>query len=331
MTQEEKAQRIGIIEQAREIAALDLDRLLTTDRLGTELSFARDRDVFERCLSFAKRVTPQNLDRLPPGYLVPLMNYFRAVTGALKDTRDFTINRDDALQHRARIVRRIDESLEELLRAHPAVTVLFAEFGESVGRLVSRIEAEMQNLVKTHEETVQKQSAKAEEILAKARQASGAIAVKGYASFFQEEAKASRLVAMLWLAATGLTGLLLLAILVNVALGLEKTPPAYTTQQAFIIGAAKLAVFSVAVFFVAWCGRNFKAQWHVFITNKHRANALNSIEAFANASKSDANREAILVHGCAAIFSQTNTGFVPDGADAPGMPSILEVVRRSSD
>lgn len=335
MNPEHLSQRHSIVGEAAKIASINLDSLFNSEKIGTELSFRNDDDVFRRCIWVTKHITHESLDRLPPHYLTSFRDYVRDVSARLADAINFTPGRQDAFEHRKRITVGIDTSLRELMSSCPSMSLIFANSSSEITDQMKNAYAafiEQSEATKTKlENDAKARLNEIDEVLSKARQASQTVAGQGYARFFLSEAKEAREAAVRWLTVTAALGVVMLVALVYIASLWAEKPPTYTPPQAILVGAAKLAVFSVAVFLLAWCGKNFKAQWHVFIVNKHRANALNSIEAFANASKSDANREAILVHGCAAIFSQTNTGFVPDSSDSPQVPSVLEVIRRGGD
>lgn len=159
------------------------------------------------------------------------------------------------------------------------------------------------------------------------QKAAGKEALQAYSIVFHKEAAKARATAFLWLGATALCGLVLLSYLIWLVFIWAKSVPDYTLIQAVQVGGAKIALFTVGFYLVAWCGRNFKAQWHIHVVNGHRSNTLNALEAFASSAKNDATREAILMHASAGIFAQANTGFLPDQSDSPNTPSILEVIR----
>lgn len=328
-------QRDEICASAQKIAATNLEDLFNSARHGTELSFESDRDVFRRCVHLAAHLTPERFAIISPYYYNALKNFVRDVAARLEEVREFSANRTDAYQQRQRLTGALDESYHEVFKQCPALSLIFVPDTSATLKALDKLRTDTVDSTTAllRETSVRFKATEVEiaDVLAKARQASQSVASQGYARHFLAEAIIAQRIAWVWLALTLTGGITLIGFLLQLTQGWTQRPPTYTPEQTVLVGASKLALFSVGAFLVAWCGRNFKSQWHVFITNKHRANALNSIEAFANATKIDANREAILVHGCAAIFSQTATGFVPDGTDSPAIPSIMEVIRREQD
>lgn len=169
----------------------------------------------------------------------------------------------------------------------------------------------------------------ADDILAEARKKSGSVALSEYSTVFAKYARDAKRISYWWLGSTVLLAGCIIGFLFWLINYWNQTPTNAPIQtiQAVQMGCAKLALFSTALYLLSWCGRNYKAQWHTYIVNTHRANTLNALEVYANSVKEETRHDAIMQHACGAIFSQITTGFIPDQADTAATPPILEIIR----
>ncbi len=97
--------------------------------------------------------------------------------------------------------------------------------------------------------------------------------------------------------------------------------------QAFQLAIAKIIVFSILYFATIMGARNYRAEKHNEITNKHRENALKTFRAFTEATSDDQTKNAVLLRSTETIFSPASTGYIPHEGDHPGHPQILEIIR----
>ncbi|MFC1693182.1 hypothetical protein ACFL1R_06730 [Candidatus Latescibacterota bacterium] len=96
--------------------------------------------------------------------------------------------------------------------------------------------------------------------------------------------------------------------------------------QSIQFGIAKLVIFSVLYTATLWIGKIYKSQWHNYIVNKHRQNALSSFETFVEATSDEQTKNAVLLQATNSIFSPQNSGFIP-GTEHSTSPQILEIIR----
>ena len=94
-----------------------------------------------------------------------------------------------------------------------------------------------------------------------------------------------------------------------------------------IVGKVLLfAVLSSGAFLSA---RNFLSHTHNAIVNKHRQNALVTFKALVDASEDEANRDVILTHASACIFSPQNTGYTKsDGQLSTIDPTVVGLISK---
>jgi len=73
--------------------------------------------------------------------------------------------------------------------------------------------------------------------------------------------------------------------------------------------------------------KNFIANKHNSIVNKHRQNALMTFKALVDAAKNPQNQDIVLTHAASCIFSPQSTGYsgAADG-QAPSAKSVIELL-----
>ena len=160
-----------------------------------------------------------------------------------------------------------------------------------------------------------------------ARQASGETGVSNFAKVFADQAKENKEAADIWLKASVVAagiiviviGFLLWWSCYGSICGIE----AGDTSQVLQITLTKILLvsFCSAVFYQIV--KNYNAKMHVYTLNKHRANSLQSFQAFVNSTVDPQTRDIVLIQITRYIFQAGQTGYVSskDGSGA-GMETI---------
>lgn len=91
---------------------------------------------------------------------------------------------------------------------------------------------------------------------------------------------------------------------------------------------AKLIVFSGLSYALLWCARNYAANRHNYVLNKHRENSLATFETFAKAAEGDPEiKSAILLQATTSIFAAQTTGYATKEPDVDQPSKIIEIMR----
>ena len=97
----------------------------------------------------------------------------------------------------------------------------------------------------------------------------------------------------------------------------------YTTTRVVILGL----LFTGTI----WCGRIYRTNKHQQSVNKHRANALQTFQAFVEATSDPAVRDAVLLETTRSIFAITASGYLDDIDKSPDTGSrVVEVIKAAS-
>lgn len=154
---------------------------------------------------------------------------------------------------------------------------------------------------------------KAEGILKNAKQISAEKAVKPYSKYFDETATNLNKTSFIWL---GLT----------VGFAILTTIWAFISIRYFVSSANdtlliiqqlsfKFLITGLLISAILWCGKQYKISRHLCMINKHKADALNTFEAFLEASNDIATRDAVLMQTTQTIFAQEASGYLDGKSD----------------
>ncbi len=90
-----------------------------------------------------------------------------------------------------------------------------------------------------------------------------------------------------------------------------------------------LSIFYLAVIVSL---KNYRIHRHLFITNRHRQNALDSFATFYESGKSDAVKDAVLLEATSCIFTHIASGYLGKDDDTTQSPlvRILDMVKKET-
>lgn len=167
----------------------------------------------------------------------------------------------------------------------------------------------------------------ANETLEAIKKAAGQVGVSKHAEVFAKQAEEHLMASRLWIALTYAT---LFATIGWGFIAIRYFSLSANASAALIAQeiVTRLIVFSGLSYALVWCARNYSANRHNYVLNKHRQNSLMTFEAFAKAAEGDAEtKNAILVQATTSIFSAQKTGYSPKEPDLDRPSQILEIVR----
>ena len=133
-----------------------------------------------------------------------------------------------------------------------------------------------------------------------------------------------------WMVASILTALAVLVYSI-LTLFFTKIPllTAPTPTEAIQLTASKFLVFFVLVYALFQCVKNYSANMHNSIVNKHRQNSLMTYQTLAEAGATAATREIVLLHAATAIYAPTDSGFVRNEERGYSDTSIIGTIGKA--
>jgi ABC-type multidrug transport system fused ATPase/permease subunit len=167
----------------------------------------------------------------------------------------------------------------------------------------------------------------AQAALEQVRRAAAEVGVAQHAVHFRQEATEHLNRSAKWLIATVVLAASTLAFAAWSVYYYATSASDLSTPQSVQLAVAKVVAFSLLYFAIVWSARMYRSQWHNYVVNKHRQNALSTFETFVKASSDEQTKNAVLLQATQCIFSAQVTGFVAQESDPGPSPQILEIVR----
>ena len=96
------------------------------------------------------------------------------------------------------------------------------------------------------------------------------------------------------------------------------------------LAVSKTLVFIVLGYALFFCARNYAAERHNAVVNRHRQNALTTYRALVRANKNLEGADIVLTQAARFIFAPQDSGYARKGGDGGGDVSVFENVRRAA-
>src|SRR5262249_25381425 len=88
----------------------------------------------------------------------------------------------------------------------------------------------------------------------------------------------------------------------------------------------RVIVVSIGYYSILWCGKNYKANRHLYIVTKHRQHPHDRFETFIQSATDEGRKNAVLLETTRCIFKPSVTGFL-GGEDENPNNRIVEVLK----
>lgn len=326
-------------DQARQQLASILDTLsqitpeslVRRDELGSALDFSQGTDVFRRTLDLFRSLRDSNLDNVPVNVLQQLTSYASDTAQVFKQIQTFNpAGQNNPAGVRDNLISQVAEKHNASFSSIAPIIAYSVRKGTDFDLLERQARATVDELIKKQGEFDSRAAAivaEAQATLDQVRRVAAEAGVAQHAVHFKTEANEHLARSKEWLWATAVFGALPVGFAVWAVYFYASGRARTDTGQAIQMAVAKLLLFSALSYAVVWCGRLYRAQWHNYVVNKHRQNALSTFEAFVKAASDEQTKNAVLMQATHCIFSPQVTGFAAAEADASPTPQILEIVR----
>lgn len=162
---------------------------------------------------------------------------------------------------------------------------------------------------------INKQKTKGDEILNTIQETAAVGGTSTFEGIFSKEATAHKSAANLWLIATAVSAALMILFLENIFANLTDALKNLTTGgesisvvlQLFFSKILILSFMSVVFYQVV---KNYNANMHLWVINKHRENSLKTFQAFVGSTNDPKTKDIILVQSTQTIFAAGDSGYV---------------------
>lgn len=321
--------------QARERAAEAIARLQSFDTstlprekdLGAYMSFAAAVEPAERLIRLYKLIPITVLEDYPQDRLEQLAKQANADYGYLKKVLDFQPG--SPASERDSLVNTISTAYTAAFNALSPVVAYAACKSTDFQGLERQARATMATVEEMGRELAGKLASHEKEGKAALDTLQEALAEQGvsqHAAYFKEEANNHETQAEKWLTkvyyAAGILCAYAVASLFFHLIPWFKPEDKYQTVQ-FVV--SKVLIFGVLSYMLYQATRIFMAHKHNAVVNRHRQNSLLTFKALVDAAQAP-NKDVVLNHAAACIYSPQTTGYSSDGAEGPAAKSVVEVI-----
>jgi hypothetical protein len=319
------------------VQQFDPRTLAREDELGRDFNFQEVIPAVKRQIALYNQVSLTVLEDFPATQLNSLKTQSDADYNRFEQILKFSAKQENAYNVRNNLIQQIDgayqgtfNTLQPIIAYSTSKSADFKGLETEARAMLQVIEDKASELTKQLEDD--KKSS--EQILEDIRKVAAEHGVSQQAIYFRDAANDHEAEAAKWQKRT-IWLAVLLAVYAVLTVGLHKVPwikpeDLYQTVQ---LAISKVLIFAVLSYVLYLSTKNYLAQKHNAIINKHRQNALMTFEALVDAAKDITNKEIILTHASACIFAPQPTGYsggaTPEGPVAKSAIELLSTTMRA--
>lgn len=322
-------------EVLRRIQVYDANSLAQREKLGAAYHFENAVEPAKKLIALFQKIPVEVFDEIPDTERDTIVSQANSVYNIFEQVIAFDATVSDAQGSHSNLLAQLSSHYQRLFTAiHPLISFSMARTVD-FNSLADQGRAAVQG-VKDQSAAIllelTQQKSEAQGILNDVRQAAAEQGVSQQASYFASEASTHEKEAGVWRKYT-----VRMAIAVGAfgfgSLFFHKIwflSPGSTAESIQFI-ASKLLIFSVLVYMLLLCSRNFMSHKHNAIVNKHRQNSLMTYKALVNAGATPEARDTVLNHAAASIYRLHDTGYVRGSEKgASSSSSLVELLPKAS-
>ncbi len=333
--QQENEVRGQLQESLQKISEIDAKKLERTEELGRLFSFEDLAPVFEKTLRLFANLKSISFDDFSHGVMSGVLDQTNDALEKLKQIQTF--NPEEHEQNpkgvRDSFVNQLRDSYDSYFSVIYPIIAYGSKKGEDFVTLQKKAEETVDSLDDMRVDFKKREAqiiSEMESVLDRARDAAGKVGVAKYAAHFKDEAEEHEAKSKKWLGATiALTAVTSLWGIASFFIHPEKGYNSWFQIMQYTI--PKFIILSVLFYALVWAARNYNANRHNYVVNKHRQNSLSTFEAFVAAAGDDMDtKNAVLLQATQSIFSAQATGYVLREGDMESPHKIVEVFRSAA-
>jgi hypothetical protein len=303
---------------------------LLRERLGEDYNFSEAVGPAERLINLFRQFPIQYLGDFPDGQIAQLKSHADSTYNYFAEVLKFDPKVGDAYSVRTNLINNLKNQYDNIFNS---ITPLIS-YGSSKLRDFSKMESDARAKTQAAIDEAQrvadelkKRQQEADQILEDVRKVAAEQGVSQQSFYFKKESEEHETAADNWRWQTVYLAIGL-GIFAVVSLFLHKLPllSPNSNYDAIQLGISKVLIFAVIGFMLVLSARNFLSHKHNSIVNKHRANALLTFKALADAAGTEERRDIVLTHAAACIFSPQETGYSKSTERTEIVPSVIQAI-----
>jgi len=321
----------NLVELADKYTATPINELIKNKNWGS-INFADAQDDLEKAYSILNHFKVLPIELLDNAVTQSIINRIQPVGNSIDSIANFTIEQADPVTQKTTLINQLKTNVNTLYKeAHIWIPFLAYQKGDVQKNIdeLTRTISEAKESVENGKEEIKKKKDEIDKIISAAREAAASVGVAHFTADFLSEATELETSSGKWLYATIISASL--TIIAAVVMLFLINGDDQNTFKIVQITTTKLVVLAVFLSATIWCGKIYKANKHLVIINKHRANSLKTFQAFMKAADNDQARDAVLLETTRAIFGITATGYLDSDAPSSDVGTrIIELIKSGS-
>lgn len=331
MLTQEKIDSINTLSES--LTAVPIDQLVNNTASWGPINFELAREDLALTFSLCNHLKSLPISILPDAIANAIIAAITAAGLTINKIKLFNIESGSPTTTRDALISEVKANAENLLNSTkdwiPFLAYQKGDVQKNIDELSNAL-GEAKKILDSSVVDANKSKKEIDGIIVAAREASASAGVGVFTSDFDEQASTLDTQASTWLRYT--LGLAIATIAVAIIFIFVHIDKDATHAQIFQYMSSKLVLFIVLITATVWCGRIYKALKHQVTTNKHRANALKTFQAFVKAAGDESTRDAVLLETTSSIFSNSPSGYL-DSTEMSSESSkrVYEIVKSTSD
>ena len=325
MAQTEQVERLHQI--CRDCTSKPVTELITNPGWGT-INFEAVKPKLELAFQLFNDLLQLPVKILPDNVITSIISSAEPLSQYVNDIKNFTLQ-GDVEENRNDIVDNLNNQIDAFYtEAQHWIPYLAYHQGDVQKHLeeISGAVKESENILANSKQEAEAKKSEIDDIVVAAREASASAGVAHFSSDFMAEAEKLEQSAKSWLLVTG--GFILVTLVVaTVFLCMDEPSGLYSV---IYHSTTKLIILGTLIAATVWCGKIYRALRHQVTTNKHRANAIKTFQAFSKAASDDAARDAVLMETTKSIFGLSPSGYLDQETAGSEQTRIIELLGRTS-
>lgn len=316
--------------KCEECTQINIETLLNNADWGS-ISFEGCRPELERSYGMLNHFKLLPVELLPDAQVEKITQKMVQLLTTITSISNFKIEVSNPAGTRDGLLNQFKNDANEFyMEAHLYIPFLAYQKGD-VQRNISELTASVtkaSGLLESTKTDIAKRESEIGTIISAARDAAASVGVAHFSADFKAESEAQEESAKTWLMVTGAAAvatLLTAVAIIFIPINADATMP-----QVLQLFTSKVVILGLLFTATIWCGRLYKAAKHQGLTNKHRANALRTFQAFTKATSEDSVRDAVLFEATKSIFAISQSGYLENESVPENSSKIVEVIRNAS-
>ena len=296
------------------IQNFDVERIPREAELGTDLNFNVILPVAKKLIGLYKRISAELMEDIPSNLSDKIIDRAKADLNVIEQILHFRPTTGSPGNERDRLIQEMKSAYASSFQAIHTIISYGVNIRPDLQTTQDDINEIVQGLKKNSEDIIGELANfrdEAQNIIRDLREIAAEQGVSQQAIYFMEEYDSHIKQSKNWRRGT----IVLASVLGLYALAsffMHKIPwilHPETNIQAVQLVSSKILLFAVISYMLFLVSRNFMSHKHNAIVNKHRQNALSTFKALVDAAEGIENKDVILAHASACIFSPQDTGY----------------------